>query len=127
MKATDEFEYLWQDSERFKRPEKMAAPVYIEHLMAWVQSSIDDEQTFPSKIGNETPVLLCLQEEESRPLTSLGLRGPLSEDLPRSHPSALQATIPSLRPHLLSSLRRHRPAWARTPSEHEFQALCALH
>ncbi|KAI9885093.1 MAG: ATP synthase F0 subcomplex subunit OSCP atp5 [Watsoniomyces obsoletus] len=51
MKATDEFEYLWQDSENFKRPTKMPAPEYIEHLMAWVQGNIDNEQTFPSRIG----------------------------------------------------------------------------
>ncbi|KAI9718249.1 MAG: Maintenance of ploidy protein mob1 [Candelaria pacifica] len=72
MKATDEyeisrglastvpliyirFEYLWQDSENFKRPTKMPAPEYIEHLMAWVQSNIDDEKVFPSKIGAPFP------------------------------------------------------------------------
>lgn len=51
MKATDEFEYLWQDSETYKRPTKMSAPEYIEHLMTWVQGNIDNEQTFPSRIG----------------------------------------------------------------------------
>jgi MOB kinase activator 1 len=45
------FEYLWQDSENYKRPTKMPAPVYIEHLMTWVQSKIDNEQDLPSKIG----------------------------------------------------------------------------
>lgn len=45
------FEYLWQDSENFRRPTKMPAPEYIEHLMAWVQSNIDNEQMFPSRIG----------------------------------------------------------------------------
>ncbi len=45
------FEYLWQDAETFKRPTKMSAPEYIEHLMAWVQGNIDNEQTFPSRIG----------------------------------------------------------------------------
>jgi len=45
------FEYLWQDSENFKRPTKMPAPEYIEHLMAWVQSNVDNEQMFPSRIG----------------------------------------------------------------------------
>ncbi|KAF2808746.1 maintenance of ploidy protein MOB2 [Mytilinidion resinicola] len=55
MKATDEFEYLWQDTENFKRPTKMAAPEYIEHLMAWVQSNIDNEQMFPSRIGVAFP------------------------------------------------------------------------
>ena len=67
MKATDEcansrqklsdvltagrFEYLWQDSDNYKRPTKMPAPEYIEHLMAWVQSNIDNESMFPSRIG----------------------------------------------------------------------------
>ncbi|KAJ5501043.1 hypothetical protein N7527_012164 [Penicillium freii] len=55
MKATDEFEYLWQDSENFKRPTKMSAPEYIEHLMAWVQSNVDNEQMFPSRIGVPFP------------------------------------------------------------------------
>ncbi|KAM3076514.1 Mitotic exit network component [Clarireedia jacksonii] len=55
MKATDEFEYLWQDNEAFKRPTKMPAPTYIEHLMAWVQSSIDNETVFPSRIGVPFP------------------------------------------------------------------------
>ncbi|KAI3536609.1 ploidy protein mob1 maintenance [Colletotrichum lupini] len=55
MKATDEFEYLWQDSENYKRPTKMAAPDYIEHLMAWVQRHIDDEQILPSRIGVAFP------------------------------------------------------------------------
>jgi len=55
MKATDEFEYLWQDSENFKRPTKMPAPTYIEHLMAWVQSNIDNEAVFPSRIGVPFP------------------------------------------------------------------------
>lgn len=29
----------------------MPAPEYVEHLMAWVQASIDNEQVFPSRIG----------------------------------------------------------------------------
>ncbi|KAK7713864.1 Mitotic exit network component [Botryosphaeria dothidea] len=55
MKATDEFEYLWQDSENYKKPTKMPAPEYIEHLMAWVQSNIDNESMFPSRIGVAFP------------------------------------------------------------------------
>ncbi|KAI5786770.1 Mob1/phocein [Pyronema domesticum] len=55
MKATDEFEYLWQDNNKYKRPTKMPAPEYIEHLMAWVQGYIDNEQVFPSRIGVHFP------------------------------------------------------------------------
>ncbi|KAF2005197.1 hypothetical protein P154DRAFT_354405 [Amniculicola lignicola CBS 123094] len=55
MKATDEFEYLWQDSETYKKPTKMPAPEYIEHLMAWVQSNIDNEAMFPARNGVPFP------------------------------------------------------------------------
>ncbi|KND94601.1 putative maintenance of ploidy protein mob1 [Tolypocladium ophioglossoides CBS 100239] len=55
MKATDEFEYLWQDSENYKRPTKMPAPAYIEQLMTWVQTNIDNESVLPSKIGVPFP------------------------------------------------------------------------
>ncbi|KAJ6260321.1 hypothetical protein Dda_4546 [Drechslerella dactyloides] len=53
MKATDEFEYLWQDSDKYKKPTKMPAHQYVEHLMAWVQKSIDDDKVFPSRNGVE--------------------------------------------------------------------------
>ncbi|KAK9782919.1 putative maintenance of ploidy protein mob1 [Seiridium cardinale] len=55
MKATDEFEYLWQDNENFKRPTKMPAPAYIEQLMSWVQGNIDNESVLPSRIGVPFP------------------------------------------------------------------------
>ncbi|KAM0282578.1 hypothetical protein ACHAQH_002946 [Verticillium albo-atrum] len=55
MKATDEFEYLWQDNENYKKPTKMSAPDYINHLMTWVQSTIDNESILPSRIGVPFP------------------------------------------------------------------------
>lgn len=33
----------------------MPAPEYIEHLMTWAQSLIDNETTFPSRIGVPFP------------------------------------------------------------------------
>ncbi|KAL9613950.1 MAG: hypothetical protein Q9167_001564 [Letrouitia subvulpina] len=33
----------------------MPAPEYVEHLMAWIQSNIDDESFFPSRIGVPFP------------------------------------------------------------------------
>jgi MOB kinase activator 1 len=61
------FEYLWQDNEAFKRPTKMPAPTYIEHLMAWVQSSIDNETVFPSRIGKGSPILLMRPPSNKTP------------------------------------------------------------
>lgn len=60
MKATDEFEYLWQDNENYKKPTKMPAPAYIEQLMTWVQSNIDNEAVLPSRIGTMMPSNLDL-------------------------------------------------------------------
>lgn len=51
VELVDRFEYLWQDSDQFRRPTKMTAPEYVEHLMSWVQGNIDNEQQFPSRIG----------------------------------------------------------------------------
>ena len=33
----------------------MSAPAYIEHLMTWTQSLIDNESIFPSRIGAPFP------------------------------------------------------------------------
>ncbi|ODV88657.1 hypothetical protein CANCADRAFT_3303 [Tortispora caseinolytica NRRL Y-17796] len=55
MKATDAYEYLWQDPEKFRRPVSVSAPEYIELLMAWVQSNFDNEQIFPARIGVPFP------------------------------------------------------------------------
>lgn len=52
------FEYLWQDSENYKRPTKMPAPAYIEQLMTWVQGTIDNEAMLPSRIGKFLITLL---------------------------------------------------------------------
>ncbi|KAL9088105.1 MAG: hypothetical protein Q9159_003303 [Coniocarpon cinnabarinum] len=57
MKASDEYEYLWQDSSnpQFKRPTKMPAPEYVEHLMSWCQANIDNTDLFPAKLGVQFP------------------------------------------------------------------------
>lgn len=49
------YEYLWQDSTNYKRPTKMPAPEYIEHLLSWAQSNMDNEAIFPSRIGAPFP------------------------------------------------------------------------
>ena len=136
MKATDEydhgktlpwfrltyvrFEYLWQDSENFKRPTKMTAPEYVEHLMSWVQSNIDNEQLFPSRIGTF--------DSAPNPLTLFltFCRTCVSKSVPRRGSPDLQASLPSLRPYILPSLPCHRSARTRTTSQHQFQALCSF-
>jgi hypothetical protein len=46
------YEYLWQD-ETMKKPIRCSAPEYVDHLMTWVQSKLDDETIFPSRVGTD--------------------------------------------------------------------------
>jgi len=34
-----------------KKPTHLTAPAYVEALMTWTQSILDDEKHFPQKIG----------------------------------------------------------------------------
>lgn len=36
---------------RYKRPTKLPAPEYVDALMNWTQSLLDDEAVFPNTIG----------------------------------------------------------------------------
>ncbi|CAK9440020.1 uncharacterized protein LODBEIA_P41200 [Lodderomyces beijingensis] len=66
MIATEEYEYLWQDSSPTndgglvsstspKKPVSLPACEYIENLMNWVQNFFDNDNIFPSKIGAPFP------------------------------------------------------------------------
>src|SRR5262245_28227588 len=61
MSAGQRYEYLWADptpvgpSSKPREPLKMSAPEYVDTLMTYIQSKIDDETTFPSKIGVPFP------------------------------------------------------------------------
>lgn len=96
------FEYLWQDNENYKRPTKMPAPVYIEHLMTWVQSKIDNEQDLPSKIGMSAALFKAVLDR----LTLMILRRPIPQVIPCPRSSDLQTHVPRLRSHLLPPLPR---------------------
>ncbi|KAG5439617.1 hypothetical protein PCANB_002194 [Pneumocystis canis] len=60
MSAGSQYEYLWQDSNKYKKPTKMSAPEYIETLLQWVLSFIDDESIFPTKNGFPFPKCFLL-------------------------------------------------------------------
>lgn len=64
MIATEEYEYLWQESSSNnaapnlslpKKPVSLPACEYIENLMNWVQGFFDNDNIFPSKIGAPFP------------------------------------------------------------------------
>jgi len=45
------YEYHWCDGVNYKRPTKLPAPQYIELLMDWVETQINNEDLFPVKVG----------------------------------------------------------------------------
>jgi len=54
MSAGPKYEYLWAD-EKNPKPIKCSAPEYVDYLMTWVQSQLDNEQIFPSRVDVPFP------------------------------------------------------------------------
>ncbi|KAG9458082.1 hypothetical protein H6P81_002590 [Aristolochia fimbriata] len=55
MSAGPKFEYRWADGVQIKKPIEVSAPKYVEYLMDWIESQLDDELIFPQKIGAPFP------------------------------------------------------------------------
>ncbi|KAL6054227.1 MOB kinase activator-like 1A [Balamuthia mandrillaris] len=55
MSAGPKYEYLWADGQKIKKPIKVSAPEYVDYLMTWVQSILDDESIFPSRVDVPFP------------------------------------------------------------------------
>lgn len=45
------YEYRWADGVQIKKPIEVSAPKYVEYLMDWIESQLDDESIFPQKLG----------------------------------------------------------------------------
>lgn len=50
MSAGAKYNYHWADGQIIKKPIKCSAPRYIDYLMNWIQSQVDNEAIFPSAI-----------------------------------------------------------------------------
>lgn len=121
---SNRFEYLWQDSEAYKRPTKMSAPEYVEHLMAWVQGNIDNEQLFPSRTGNSN-IPNFVQDSKLTCLTKF--RCCIPQIIPISDPPNVQTPVSCVRAHLLSPLSRHPESRPWAAPQYQLQALRPLH
>lgn len=51
MSAGVNYEYLWADGVKVKKPLKVSAPEYVDLLMSWVETQLNDEQIFPLQLG----------------------------------------------------------------------------
>eukprot|EP01100_Stratorugosa_tubuloviscum_P000985 TRINITY_DN121_c0_g5_i1.p1 TRINITY_DN121_c0_g5~~TRINITY_DN121_c0_g5_i1.p1 ORF type:complete len:229 (+),score=98.68 TRINITY_DN121_c0_g5_i1:230-916(+) len=49
MNAGPNFEYLWADGDKFKKPVKVSAPEYYSHLTTWINAQLDNEAIFPTE------------------------------------------------------------------------------
>ena len=55
MTAGAKYEYKWADGVRVKKPIRCSAPKYVDYLMTWVQTTLDDEKIFPVRVGEPFP------------------------------------------------------------------------
>ncbi|KAL1486351.1 hypothetical protein MTO96_031422 [Rhipicephalus appendiculatus] len=55
MLAGPKYEYRWADGQTNKKPMRCSAPEYINCLFSWVQSHLEDEALFPSRVGVPFP------------------------------------------------------------------------
>eukprot|EP00727_Mastigamoeba_balamuthi_P009984 m51a1_g5608 putative mps1 binder-like protein (213) ;mRNA; f:709063-710165 len=55
MSAGRNYEYLWADGDKIKKPMKVSAPEYVDLLMTWIQRILDDDTVFPSRTDQQFP------------------------------------------------------------------------
>lgn len=55
MSAGAQYEYLWMDGVKVKKPIKVSAPEYVDFLMSWVETQLNDEHIFPLQLGTPFP------------------------------------------------------------------------
>ena len=48
-------QYLWCDGVKIKKPMTVSAPAYVDYLMTWVESQLNDEEIFPIKFDAPFP------------------------------------------------------------------------
>lgn len=76
----------------YKKPTALPAPAYVDALMNWVQSILDDEATFPSKIGRFFLSCLLGQDSQSDRFLCMSLELP-GVPFPKSFRSICQTIL----------------------------------
>jgi len=55
MSAGPKYEYLWKDGDKYKKPTRVSANVYIDNLLNWVNAKLSDPTLFPVEEGAKFP------------------------------------------------------------------------
>jgi len=45
------YEYLWADTDKYKKPTALSAPQYMSILMEWIENIINNEDVFVVQAG----------------------------------------------------------------------------
>lgn len=45
------YEYRWADGVNIKKPIEVSAPKYVDYLMGWIETQLDDESIFSQNLG----------------------------------------------------------------------------
>ncbi|CAN4084674.1 unnamed protein product [Withania somnifera] len=51
MSAGPKYEYHWADGANIKKPIEVSAPKYVDYLMGWIETQLDDESICPQNLG----------------------------------------------------------------------------
>jgi hypothetical protein len=62
MNAGPRYEYHWGDGVKIKKPIRVSAPEYVDYLMTWIQSQLDDETIFRTTL---IPTFIHIQHPNS--------------------------------------------------------------
>lgn len=54
MSGGPKYEYRWQDDLKYKKPTALPAPQYMNLLMDWIEVQINNEDIFPTCVGECT-------------------------------------------------------------------------
>lgn len=130
MSGGPKYEYRWQDEHRFRKPTALSAPRYMDLLMDWIEAQINNEELFPTSVG-ESGAAGGGVAGRAAPVSAHGLAAsapsqgcqpflclfPELSTTPESSPTPL----PSPRPTLTHILSVHTPGlhasrqWSHTP------------
>ncbi|KAK8703172.1 hypothetical protein V6N13_021499 [Hibiscus sabdariffa] len=110
------YEYRWADGVQIKKPIEVSAPKYVEYLMDWIESQLDDESIFPQKLGK------MFIGHALNHLQFFVTKCTISSQLQGGRENNIQETVPSIRPHLSLALPEDCEPQGRSPSEHMLQA-----
>jgi len=55
MSAGPKFQYRWADGVKVKKPMEVTAPEYVDLLLTWAESQLNDEDIFPINFGSPFP------------------------------------------------------------------------